>query len=231
MALLRLFAVIMWSVVPLIAQTDDVADTADIVDPASWRVEGALTFSHFQQQVKQKIGGETGEKLVNEFQIGLGLSGTYRIMDFLAAGLHLRLDRGERSAARFEGFDGNGATQVTGQTGGTYSELWFGPLVQFSWKGLMAEVGYGAIGIRNDDARDDLPSSSGSTEDAFTTSPAVAWLLGLGGNIPVCENLDAVIKVEYRVRYYTQRGREDILDGVEHGTQSIAPLVGVAWHF
>lgn len=34
------------------------------------RLESGIVFSHFQQQVKQNVGDERGNRLVNEFQIG-----------------------------------------------------------------------------------------------------------------------------------------------------------------
>ena len=196
-----------------------------------WRAEGGITFAHFQQQVKQEIGGTTGERLVNETSFGVFLSGSYTILDWLSAGVYIRTDIGERNAARFAGFDSLGATQVTGEIGGNFSEFWTGPFVRASWKSLSAELGYGVIGLRSDDARSDLPSSSGDTASAFSTSPVVAWVVGLGANVPITENFDLFVKAEYRVRYYVERGSEDILTGVEHGTQSFAPIIGIGYRW
>lgn len=213
---------IMWAIstAPLWGQTEQ-----------PWRAEGGITFSHFQQQVKQEIGGRQGERLVNETSLGVLLSGSYAILEWLEGGLYIRTDVGERSAGRFAGFDSLGSTEVTGQLGGSFSEFWAGPFVRASWKSLSAEIGYGAVGVRSDDARTDLPSASGDTASAFTTSPVVAWMVALGANVPITTSLDLFVKAEYRVRYYVKRGGEDILTGVEHGTQSIAPIIGVGYRW
>ena len=195
------------------------------------RLEGGITFSHFQQQVKEEIGGATGERLVDETSLGFLVNGSYNLLDWFAVGLFFRTDFGSRTGARFNGFDSAGRTVTTGEIGGSFSELWAGPSLRGSWKSLTAELGYGLVGIRSDDGRSDLPSSSGDTTSSFKTSPSVAWMVGLGANVPITERLNLFIKAEYRVRYYVKRGGEDILDGVEHGTQSLAPIIGVGWQF
>lgn len=196
-----------------------------------WRVEAGVSFSHFQQQVKQEVGDERGERLVDETQLGLFVSGIYRLHELLAVGVFLEADRGNRHAARFAGFDDAGKTVVSGRVGGHYTEFWFGPLLQFRWNYLFFDAGYGLVGIRSDDARTDLPSATGDTESAFTTHPVIAGLLALGASVPVVDRLDVVLKAEYRFRYYTERGGEPLMGDIEHGTQSIAPLLGIAFRF
>ncbi|HXG38535.1 MAG TPA: hypothetical protein VNL36_07180, partial [Bacteroidota bacterium] len=49
-----------------------------------WRVEGGVTFRHFQQQVKAEVGQPRGDRLVNEFELGALLSGTYRVHEYLS---------------------------------------------------------------------------------------------------------------------------------------------------
>ena len=97
------------------------------------------------------------------------------------------------------------------------------------WKQFSLDVGYAPIGIRSDDARTDLPSTSGNTSDSFETHPTIAWLIALGGTIPIGSTLDIFIKVEYRVRYYNKRSGENLEGDINLGTQSIAPIIGVAW--
>ena len=203
--------------------------TAQTEDP--WRVEAGITFSHFQQQIKQEIGGERGERLVNETSVGMLITGSHDIFRWLSAGLYVRMDAGERTAARFSTFDSLGRAQTTGMLGGSFTEFWTGPFVRASWKSLSAELGYGALGIRSDNGRSDLPSTSGDTTAAFTTSPAVAWMAGLGATVPVNQDLDVFIRAEYRVRYYIERNGEDILDGAEHGTQSFTPIIGIGYRW
>ncbi|MFO7448347.1 MAG: hypothetical protein R6W90_18450 [Ignavibacteriaceae bacterium] len=195
-----------------------------------WRTEAGILVTHFQQQVKPKVGEPRGERLVNEFQLGLLLSGTYSFTDYFAAGLFLRIDRGERAAAVFDRFE-DGKAVTESEVGGVYNEFWFGPLLQFRWKLLSAEIGYALVGIRDDDGRRDIPSATGNNSDAFTTLPAIAWLFSIGGNFPVMDNFDIIIKIEYRNRYYNERGGEPLVNDIEHGTQSISPVFGVGWSF
>lgn len=200
-------------------------------DQTRWRIEGGITFSHFQQQVKTAVGAVRGDRLVNEFQIGLMGSGTYRVTDILALGLFARADRGERLASRFDGFDATGKTQVKDAVGGLYSELWLGPMMQARWKQLSAEAGYALVGLRDDMARDDLLSSTGDRESAFTTHPTIAWLFTLGANIELVSSVEVILKIEYRANYYSKRGGNALVNDIEHGRQSINPIIGLAWQF
>lgn len=197
----------------------------------SWRTEGGISVSHFQQQVKRAVGDVRGQRLVNEFELGALLSGSYRIHEFVHLGIFARADRGERFLARFNGFDAEGRTQTKDGVGGTYTEFWIGPLVQLHWKQLTLDLGFAPYGYRNDNARDDIPNVSGSTDGSFSLHPTIAWLVSLGGSFSLLEQLETTIKVEYRPRYYSQRGGDDLANNVEHGTQSVVPIIGVACQF
>lgn len=193
------------------------------------RADAQLGFSRFEQQVKSEIGGARGERLVEQSELELGLTGSYRIFGPIAAGLFLRSDFGTRRAGRFTGFDDEGAAVVADETGGAYQELWLGPLLRASWRALFFEVGYAVYGARWDDARDDLPTADGEVDAALRTSPTVAWLFALGGGVPVADQWQLVFRAEYRIRYYDRRNGDALADDVVHGTQSITPLLGVAW--
>lgn len=78
----------------------------------------------------------------------------------------LQLDGGTRRAGRFLGLDDNDMTVVEGEVGGAFTELWLGPVVRGQWRALFAELGYGLLGRRTDDARDDLPNTRGGTDGA-----------------------------------------------------------------
>ena len=192
-------------------------------------VDGGFIISHFQQQVKQEVGDPRGERLVHENELGFLISGRYFINDYLSAGLYLRIDLGKREAALFDGFDPEGKTKVTNELGGNYFELWFGPEVMFHWKQLFAEIGYGLVGIRDDDGRNDVPSNTGNTSGSFSTDPSIAWMLSIGGFIPVYEKLNVMLKIEYRLRYYNERGGNPLINNIDHGTQSISPIIGVTY--
>lgn len=192
------------------------------------RFDLGLTFHRFEQQVKSEIGGARGERLVEESTVGLASVASWRAWGPLSLGVFARYDTGTRNAGRFVGLDDQNRTIVEGEVGGDFSELWIGPLLRAQWRMLFVELGYGALGLRDDDARSDLATADGGTDSALRTSPTVAWLAAIGGQINVWSQLDVVFRVEYRVRYYDRRDAL-LADELVHGTQSFAPIVGVAW--
>jgi len=196
-----------------------------------WRIESGITLSHFQQQVKAEIGGDRGQRLVYEESIGFVITGGYRIHDLFYVGLYSQYDGGKRTLARFDGFDTEGKTRVRDEIGGAYREFWFGPLIHFSWRTLSAEWAHALVGIRSDNARTDIPANDGDVSTAFRTHPTIAWMLSVGAAVPVIEQLDLVVRVQYRARYYNRRGSKDLIDNIDHGTQSIAPVIGVSFKF
>ncbi len=101
-------------------------------------------------------------------------------------------------------------------------------MVRAQWRTLFVELAYAPLGIRSDDARTDLPSESG-TDSALRTSFAIAWYAALGGGVPVTDDLEVVLRLELRVRYYDRRGDGKLVDNLVHGTQNFTPFVGVAW--
>lgn len=197
-------------------------------DAERFRLDAGLTFTRFEQQIKSEIGGARGERLVEEFKLGLLGQATWRFWGPLSLGLYGRFDTGQRKAGRFAGLDAESKTVVEGEVGGPFTELWVGPLLRAQWRALFVELGYGAFGLRWDDARADLVTAEGDTDSALRTSGMVAWLLGVGGQLPVTAQLDAVFRFEYRVRYYDARD-EPLVDKLVHGTQEFSPFIGVAW--
>jgi hypothetical protein len=198
-------------------------------EPNAFRVEGTAFFSMFQQQVKSEIGAERGERLVLETELGGMVSGTFGLLEFASAGVFVRAGFGTRENAQFAGFDAAGKTIVENRLGGSYSELWVGPLLHLHWKQFFLDGGYALYGRRIDDGRTDLPSTTGDTTSTFSTDPSFAWLLSLGGNLPVADDLSVIIKVDWCLRYYNQRGGEPLAGNINHGTQSLAPAIGIAW--
>lgn len=202
---------------------------ASAQDSSRVSLEGGLTFSHFQQQIKQEVGDPRGQRLVHETEIGLHLAGAYQLLDWIAAGAYVRYDIGLREAARFDGFDADGRTKVSGGVGGSYDELWVGPMLRGTWRMLVLDVGYGLYGIRHDDGRSDVPSARGDTTSSFRLSPSIAWLFAAGVIVPLSSQLDLSLRAEYRARYYFERTDAPLRDDVEHGTQSIVPLIALRW--
>ena len=195
----------------------------------AWRIDGGLSLSRFEQQVKSEVGGVAGERLVMESQVGFAAMGSYRVWGPLSLGLFVQYDLGERAAGKFEGFDADGKTVIGSESGGSFQEFWVGPLLRVQWRTLFFELAYGAFGIRTDDARDDLPDVDGSTSSALRTSPTIAWLMALGGGVPVTDSLQVVLRLEFRIRYYDRRGSGALKDNIVHGTQNFTPFIGVAW--
>ncbi|KAA3611218.1 MAG: hypothetical protein D8M58_14700 [Calditrichaeota bacterium] len=192
-----------------------------------WLIDSGLTFNHYQAQIKAEVGDPRGERLANIFELGINVIGSYKWNKWFATGLFFRADRGQRDLAKFNGFDDSGKTTIKDKVGGTYSELWIGPVIHAYWKQLTLELGYAAFGIRKDNGRRDIPNSSGETKGSFTLNPKVAWMVNVGGFIPLSDNIDASLKIEYRGRYYLKRDGKKLLDNIDHGTQSIVPVIGL----
>ena len=204
-------------------------------EPNTWdrvseglRLDLGLTYATFEQQVKSEVGGVSVEPIVEDRSFGLALTATYGIWKYIRLGLFFQLDMGSRFAGRYAGLDANGTPVINGRVGGSYREFWMGPLLRVQWRGIAAEFGYGALGVRSDDARDDLPTAAGET-GALRTSPRIAWHAALSGYVPVHPHVDVVFRIQYRVRYYDRRSGGSLAGGVVHGTQNLTPTVGVSW--
>jgi hypothetical protein len=186
--------------------------------------------------VKTDLGGARGERLVEEFQFGYAQALTYRFWEWtngpsFAGGGFMQLDVGQREAARFAGFDAQGKATIRDDVGGRYLELWMGPLLRVEYKRVFGEVGYAFYGARRDDARDDLVAEGGDGSGTLHTSASVAWAFALGGRIPIVRDLDLVLRVQYRIRYYDERSDARLSGGAVHGTQNYTPFAGIAWTF
>jgi hypothetical protein len=143
----------------------------------------------------------------------------------------MQLDIGQREATRFAGFDTNGKTTITDDVGGRYLELWMGPLLRVEYRRVFLEAGYAFYGARRDDARDDLVANNGDRSGTLHTSASVAWAFALGGRIPIVRDLDLVLRMQYRIRYYDERSGVPLSGGTVHGTQNYTPVAGIAWTF
>lgn len=214
------------------AEAEEVGETAE---SNTWervserlRLDLGLTYATFEQQVKSEVGGVSVEPIVEDRAFGLALTATYGIWKYIRLGLFFQLDVGSRFSSRYAGLDADGTPIINGRIGGSYREFWMGPLLRVQWKGIAAEFGYGALGVRSDEARDDLPTEAGET-GAFRTSPRIAWHAAISGYVPVHPHVDIVFRVQYRVRYYNRRSGDPLVAGVVHGTQNLTPTIGVSW--
>jgi hypothetical protein len=199
------------------------------VDAEPLRLDASLGLVHFQQQAKQRVGTPRGERLVEHTASTLALAGAYDVHRYLAIGAFAELDLGVRRAGELAGFDADGRATIDPAIGGTYAEIWTGIGVRAQWRSLFLDLGYALFARRWDSGRDDLPDTNGSTDGAFSPQLSVRWLAAIGGTVQVRPGLALVLRLEWKIRYYDERGGESLMDGVVHGTQEFRPLVGVAW--
>jgi hypothetical protein len=193
------------------------------------RLDASLGFAHFQQQAKPRVGTPRGERLVEYTASTLALAGAYDVHRYVALGAFAELDLGVRRAGELAGFDADGRATIDPQVGGSYAEIWTGIGARAQWRNLFLEVGYALFARRWDSGRDDLPDANGSSDGAFSPQLSVRWLAAIGGTVQLRSSLALVLRLEWRIRYYDERGGESLMDGVVHGTQEFRPLVGIAW--
>ncbi len=218
----------MFRFVPLaIVIVASVGCTQAVAAPNPWRFDGALSLSRFEQQIKTEVGGERGERLVEAHEIGFQGITTYRIFSSVSVGAYVRYDMGTRNAALFDGIENQKAV-TAGEVGGDYDELWLGPILRAEWGRLFVEFGYGALGVRHDDARRDLRDAEGDNRAPLRTLATVAYLLNLGGSVPLTGGLNLALRLEYRVRYYDRRDHP-LADALVHGTQNYTPFIGLSY--
>jgi len=192
---------------------------------ASWLFDSGFIFSRFEQQVKTEVGGQSFAPISESMSAGAQLNVGYKIFPFLSAGAYLQYESGVRSARQLSSIPG-GIPSFLDVYGGDFSETWIGPFIRSHYKSLYFEVSYGLFGRRRDDGRDDVPDINGSVQDALRTSSRVAWVFGLGSAVPLNDHFSLVLRLQYRIRYYNQRGSENLLDNVVLGTQDIFPFIG-----
>ncbi len=194
-----------------------------------WRLDASLGLSRFQQQAKPRVGTPRGERLVEHNALSVALHGAWRVHRLLAVGAFAEVDAGLRRSGELAGFDDEGRATVEPSVGGSYAEVWAGLMLRGQWRGAFVELGYPLLARRWDRGRDDLPAEDGDTDGAFAPSLTVRWMAALGGAVPITRGLDLVVRLEWRIRYYDQRGGVELVDGIVHGTQEIRPLIGLAW--
>ena len=204
-------------------------------DEGPWRNElfrldlgGIMTW--YTSAVEMGTDGESNDQLANDFSFGLFASASWRFWGPFSVGLYVQFEAGNRKYGTFTGDVVDGVAIVDRQGGGGFSETWFGPLVRAQWESLFLEVGWGPLGFRSDDGRVDLPAG-GEASGAFQTTPSTAWLIGIGAAVPLLLDLELVMRINYRIRYYESRGGDDLDGGLAHGTQDLIPFVGLAWAF
>lgn len=202
-------------------------------DEGPWRNEffrfdlgGFLSW--YTAAVEVGTDGSSNQQLIDDFSFGLHAAASWRFWGPFSIGMYMQFETGERNAGRFTGTVAGDLAVSETLIGGTFSEVWWGPLVRAQWESLFLEVGWGPLGFRTDDGRPDL-SAGGSTEGAFQTTPGTAWLFALGASVEVYGPIELLFRISYRIRYYETRGGTDLDQGLGFGTQDVIPFVGAAW--
>lgn len=191
-----------------------------------WRADASLAFGIIQEQAKN-ASGESGGRLFQSVSGALQAGGGYRVLDWLDLGAFLMAETGNRSAAEFGGVDAAGVPRTLERAGGSYLMFWIGPQLRARWRNAFLEVGYVALGIRDDDAYPALTAEGGTGAEQFRSDPLRAWVFTPGMSTPLGPHLDLTLKVEYRFLYYNRRG--DRLAGeLVYGTQAIRPHIGLS---
>jgi hypothetical protein len=199
----------------------------------AWRahrldLELALFPSFTQRQIE---GPGRDDVVVNEPQLALVAAATYRVLEWLEAGLYLHLDLGSSERVLFSAPDETGAAAEVARIDGAFWELWTALLVRFRYGSLFAELGWAPLMVRHDTSRTDLPNAGGDAGGLFVGSRSVAFLLGLGGRLPLMDRLDLTLRLELRIRYLVERGGEPLAGDAEFGQMSAWPFVGLAYRF
>lgn len=196
---------------------------------ALWRADASLAFGILQEQVKNADGKSNG-RLFQSVSGALMAAGAYRLAGWLDAGAFVMVEAGDRAAAEFGGVDGNGVPGTISRAGGSYTMFWIGPFLRAGWRNAFLEIGYVAVGIRDDDAYPTLTSAGGSGGENFRSDPLRAWVFAPGMRTSLAPNLDLTLKVEYRFLYYDRRG-DRLANELFYGTQAIRPHIGVSLVF
>ena len=188
-----------------------------------------LHYNRFEQQIKNKVGGEKGDLLTEDNEVSIHLGFEYLFKEHWRFGLFLRFDNGTRELGEYGGINADTKPNIVNKTGGTFSELWLGPYAGYRYSIFAVDLGYGLLGLRDDAARDDIKDFNKPSGGYFETSLSVAWFISAGITAPLLDNLDLSLRLEYRIRYYELFSGEELVDSVAHGTQDITPFFGVHW--
>lgn len=202
---------------------------ADNNSTSRWRADASLAFGILAEQAKSS-SGESGGRLFQSVNGAALFSGTHKPLHWLDAGVFFMFEAGVRSAAEYGGVNSSGVPTTQTRAGGHYNMYWLGPIVRPHWKNLFLEIGYIALGLRDDNAYPTLISVGGTSKSSFKTDPLRAWMFALGMMTPLTESLNLTLKVEYRYLYYNRRGGE-LANDLVYGTQAIRPHIGLAFNF
>lgn len=177
-----------------------------------------------QRQVKEEVGGKSYPILSNNSEINLNFEVRYNINEYFSAGVYYRYDFGniQSSYISLDGFGDQAHFDFN------YNENWVGPIVKGHYKDVFLGLGYGLMASRSDMLGGIANEDYGLKQ--FTAS-SIAWLVQLGGQFELSEDLYLNIMLEYRVRYYDKIEGSNINGKYVIGTQNITPMAGISYNF
>ncbi len=196
--------------------------------PHRWHLELAVFPRITQQQIE---GPNRDDLLTNDAGISTAFSASYAPIPYIEPGIWVQLDAGSVRRAVFSRPDENGDTSELQEVDGSYWSLWMAFMLRGRLGPAFAEVGWAPLILRDDTTRADLPNTKGETDGVFVGSRSVAWILGGGASIPVFDNFDITLRMQFRIRYLVSRGGEPLADEEETGQMTLWPYVGGHFHF
>jgi len=191
------------------------------------RLELALMPMYREQQIEGPSGRD--DLITRSAGLALLASAGYHLTDWLEAAFVTQLDVGSVHFARFTRPGADGPAVEEDLVSGGFWELWLSVMVRGHLGPLFAEVGWAPLILRRDAARTDLPNAAGETDGTFVGSRAVAWTLGLGGEVPLAEGLALTLRLQFRIRYLVSRGGEPLDADEEFGQMLLWPYIGLRY--
>jgi hypothetical protein len=179
--------------------------------------------------VQQVEGPGRDDLLTNDVGLTTYLSAGYAVLDWLEPALTMQFDAGSVRRAVFDRPGADGTASEAQLVEGSYWELWVTLMLRARYEQLFAEVGWAPLILRHDTSRVDLPNTAGEAGGTFVGSRSIAWTLGLGGTIPLADDLDLTLRLQFRIRYLVERGGKALAGEEESGQMLVWPLVGLSW--
>jgi len=208
---------------------------------ATARAEPALEDARYQPRVQlelamlplllvQQIEGPARDDVITRSSgLALLLGGAYRPLAWLDIGVAVQLDLGSVRHARFTRPDASGEASELAVVEGSYWELWTSLMLRAHLGPGFLELGWAPLILREDAARTDLVNIAGEGDGLFVGSRSVAWTVGLGGVVPLGDDLALTLRLQFRIRYLVERAGEPLADQEETGQMLLWPYVGLRY--
>jgi len=193
-----------------------------------WHMELALFPMMLEQQVE---GPDRDDKLTQDATLSTALSLGFAPLEWIEPALWVQFDAGRVRRAIFSRPDASGATAEEQLVEGAFWELWVAFLARGRLGPAFVELGWAPLMLRHDATRTDLPNAKGETDGVFEGSRSVAFIFAGGGSIPVWDNFDITLRLQFRIRYLISRGGEPLAGDEENGQMAVWPYFGAHYHF